>query len=69
MEGRDEGRDVGVESKHMSGSNFHGRNLWENFSPEAITVRLKSSLFTDDTALLGEDCSQTTQPFLARRMK
>ena len=55
QKGRDEGRGVGIEWNYMPGSNFPGRSLWEKFSSETKTVRLTSSLFADDTTILGEE--------------
>ena len=50
---REEGRNLGVDGRYMSGMNFPGINLWEKFSPETMTVRIMSSLFADDTTILG----------------
>ena len=53
--GEEEGCSVGIEWSYMSGSNFPGRNLWEKYNSETVAVRLTSSLFADDTTILGEE--------------
>ena len=44
----------GIEWSYVPGSNFPSLNLWEKFNSEATKTRLTSSLFADDTTILGE---------------
>ena len=53
--GEEEGRSVDIELSYMSGSNFPGRNLWEKYNSETVTVKLTNSLCADDTTILGDE--------------
>ena len=50
---------MGIEWSYVPGSNFPGRNLLVKYGSEAMTVRFSSSLFADDTTILGEEGEMT----------
>ena len=49
----DNNRTAGVEWRWVPGNCFPGQGLWEKYNSEAKTVRITSSLFLDDTTIIG----------------
>jgi hypothetical protein len=47
------GREVGLKWRWVPGSNFAGEGLWEKHNSDAVTVTLQTSLFADDTTIIG----------------
>ena len=51
--GETNGEEVGVRWRWVPGNHFPGENLWEKHNSDAISVKIGSSLFADDTTIIG----------------